>query len=219
MKNMKQIIIAALLTSAVSTPAIAAKLIPATTAPAVTATPAAPVRPVIAAPSPATPQTPAPAAQVRAAPAASKNSAFYAGAQVGDSTVGALLGYQISRMYSMEISYDYVDPIYAPHTTLETSRIAASGLAMFPVKFSEMGAMAIYIKIGYARTTDKSTVTDPGLGIPGFPATTTVTTTIKTGVVAGAGAQVDLSNSTSARLGVNFVGSDRSVYLAALYKF
>ena len=119
----------------------------------------------------------------------------------------------------MELSYDYVDPINTPNTTLEAYRIGASGLAMFPVKFSEMGPMAIYVKVGYARTSDKSTVTDPGLGIPGFPATTIVTTTIKTGVVAGAGAQVDLSNRTSARLGVNYVGSDRSVYLAALYKF
>lgn len=217
---MKLIIIAALMSSAVATQALAAKLIPATTpsspassAPATSVAPAAPARPVVAATPPA-PVTPA-----RAASAAAINPAFYAGAQVGDSTIGALLGYQISRMYAMEVSYDYVDTKYTPTTTLETSRAGVAGLAMFPLKFSEMGPMAIYIKVGYARTTEKSTVNDPGLGIPGFPASTTVTTTLKTGVTGGAGVQVDLSNSTAARLGVNYVGGDRSVYLAALYKF
>jgi len=119
----------------------------------------------------------------------------------------------------MEASYDYVDPVYTPTTTLNTSRAGVSGLALFPIKFSEMGPMAIFIKAGYARTTDKYTVKDPGLGIPGFPATTTVTTTLTTGVTGGAGVQVDLSNNTTARLGANYVGGDRSVFLAALYKF
>ena len=214
---MRQLIIAALLCSALPTQAIAAKLISAAAAPAAAsapATPAAPARTVVAAATPAPAQT----APARAA-APSSNSGLYLGAQVGDSTVGALLGYQFSRMYAMEVSYDYMDPVYTPTTTLEKSRAGVAGLAMFPLKFSEMGPMALYIKVGYARTTEKLTVNDPGLGIPGFPATTTVTTTFKTGVTAGAGVQVDLSTSSTARLGVNYVGGDRSVYLAALYKF
>jgi Outer membrane protein beta-barrel domain len=244
---MKQlIIIAALMLSAVTTPAMAVKIIPApattsaasttSTKPAVattTAAPAsapaaivspAPARPVVAAVTPVAVQPPPPAAApVKPAPAPSSRSAFYVGAQVGDSTIGALLGYQLSKMYSMEVSYDYVDPtntveVSGATTRLETSRVGISGLALFPIKFSDMGPMAIYIKVGYARTTDKSTFNDPG--IPGlFPATTTVTTTLKTGVTGGAGVQVDLSNSSTARLGVNYVGGDRSVYLAALYKF
>lgn len=160
--------------------------------------------------------TPAPA---RAAVAAPSSSGIYLGAQVGDSTIGAMLGYQLSKMYAMEVSYDYVDPKYTPTTSLETSRAGVSGLALFPIKFSEMGPMAIYIKVGYARTTEKYTVNDPGLGIPAFPATTTVTTTYKTGVTGGAGINVELSSNTIARLGGNYVGGDRSVYLAALYRF
>ena len=137
---------------------------------------------------------------------------------MGDSTIGAFLGYQISKMYAMEVSYDYVDPVRTPTTSLEVSRIGASGLAIFPIKFSEMGPMAIYIKVGYGRTTEKYTVNDPGTP-PFLPATSTVTTTIKTGVTGGAGVQVDLSTNSTARLGVNYVGGDRSVYLAAMYKF
>lgn len=136
---------------------------------------------------------------------------------MGNSTIGALLGYQISKMYALEISYDYVDTVRTPTTALEISRIGTSGLAIFPIKFSEMGPMAIYIKVGYGRTTEKYTVNEPAAGP--LPATSTVTTTIKTGVTGGAGVQVDLSSNTAARLGVNYVGGDRSVYLAAMYKF
>jgi opacity protein-like surface antigen len=161
-----------------------------------------------------------PRSRVQAASARpdASRSPFYVGAQLGDSSIGASVGYQISSMFLMELSYDYTDPKYTPTTLSETSRISASGLALFPIKFSDMGPMAIFVRVGYGRTTDKYTVNDPGLG-PGFPPTSTVTTTIKTGVQGGAGVQVDLSANTSARLGVHVVGTDRSVYLAALYSF
>lgn len=150
--------------------------------------------------------------------AAGNYPAFYVGTQLGDSSIGASMGYRFGKMYSMELSYDYVDPRYTPTTISESSRIGASGVALFPIKFSDMGPMAIYVKVGYARTTDKYTVNDPGLG-PGFPPTSTVTTTRKTGVLGGAGVHVDLSDNTSARLGFYAVGSDRSAYMAAMYRF
>ena len=229
MKNINQIIFAALLSSLAATPAVAAKIIRASgsvtpaSAPAASAVTAAPANIVIA----SAPQAVSAAAQVasppppppRVATPATSNSGFYVGAQLGDSTIGALLGYQFSKMYAMELTYDYVDPKYTPTTTLEKSRAGISGLALFPIKFNEMGPMAIYIKVGHGRTTEKLTVNDPGLGIPAFPATTTQTTTLTTGVTASAGAQVELSNNTRARLGVNYVGGDRSVTLAAIYKF
>ena len=139
---------------------------------------------------------------------------------MGDSSVGLLFGYRLSKMFSMEISYDYVDPHYTYDTVKtirERTRLIASGLAMFPVKFSDMGPMALYVKVGYGRSSERVTVDDPGLG--GLPASTTVTTTSTTGVTGGAGVHVDLSTSTSARLGINVVGSDKTTYLAALYRF
>ena len=218
MKNINQIIFAALLSSLAATPAVAAKIIrasgsvtPASANIVIASAPQA----VSAAAQVASPPPPPP----RVATPATSNSGFYVGAQLGDSTIGALLGYQFSKMYAMELTYDYVDPKYTPTTTLEKSRAGISGLALFPIKFNEMGPMAIYIKVGYGRTTEKLTVNDPGLGIPAFPATTTQTTTLTTGVTASAGAQVELSNNTRARLGVNYVGGDRSVTLAAIYKF
>jgi opacity protein-like surface antigen len=206
-----------------STPACAAKILPAsaTATPASAASPAAsPGKTIIVAaeaPRPATPAA-APTASAAAAKTTPGSPAFYLGAQLGDSSIGALMGYQLSKMFAMELSYDYMDPKYTPTTIAETSRISASGLALFPLKFSEMGPMAIYVKVGYARTTDKFTVNDPGLG-PGFPPTSTVTTTLKTGVIGGAGVQVDLSSNSTARLGVHVVGSERTAYMAAMYKF
>ena len=224
---MKQLVIAALFSSFIANQAMAAKFIPADSAPATKSTPAATVtpaasapvaqaRPIAAAPTTAPAPVPAPAPK-SVAPAAARSSGFYAGAQVGDSTIGALLGYQLSKMYAMEVSYDYVDPVRTPTTSLTIARVGASGLAIFPIKFSEMGPMAIYVKVGYARTTEIYTVNEPAA--PPLPATSSVTTTIKTGVTGGAGIQVDLSSNSTARLGMNYVGGDRSVYLAAMYKF
>lgn len=176
------------------------------------------------APTPVTAPAPAPAPRPAAAPAPASNAidtGSYIGAQLGDSSVGLVLGYQFTKMFGMEISYDYFDPLYTravTTTTAEKNRLGASGLAMFPIKFSDMGPMALYVKVGYARTTDKSTTDDPGLP-PSIPASTFVTTTTKTGVTGGAGVHVDMSKSASVRLGINVVGNEHSTYLAVLYRF
>ena len=149
------------------------------------------------------------------------DTGFYMGAQLGDSSIGAVMGYQFTKMFGMEISGDYFDPIYtrAVTTTIaEKNRVGASGLAMFPIKFSDMGPMALYVKVGYARTTDKLTTDDPGQGMS-LPPSTFITTTTKTGVTGGAGIHVDISQKASVRLGVNVVSSERATYLSALYRF
>jgi opacity protein-like surface antigen len=97
--------------------------------------------------------TPVPAPAPRPATPAPASNAIdtgsYIGAQLGDSSVGLVLGYQFTKMFSMEISYDYFDPLYTravTTTTAEKNRLGASGLAMFPIKFSDMGPMALYVK-------------------------------------------------------------------------
>lgn len=221
MTIMKRLLIAVSLMSAVAFQAEAAKILPASSAPAATTqtapTPAATTsRTVIAATPPAATPAPAPAPRP-AAQTTGIDTGFYFGAQLGDSSVGAVMGYQFSKMIGMEISYDYFDPVYtrAVTTTIaEKNRLGASMLAMFPIKFSEMGPMALYVKVGYARTTDKLTTDDPGP-----PTASTYITTTKTGVTGGAGIHVDMSQSASVRLGVNVVGSEHTTYLAALYRF
>ena len=146
------------------------------------------------------------------------DTGFYMGAQLGDSSIGAVMGYQFTKLFGMEVSYDYFDPLITKAistTTAEKNRVGASALAMFPMKFSDMGPMALYVKVGYARTIDKVTTDDPGPPTPSI----FITTTTKTGVTGGAGIHVDMSKSASVRVGVNVVGGEHNTTLAALYRF
>jgi opacity protein-like surface antigen len=137
---------------------------------------------------------------------------------LGDSIVGGLLGLQINKMYSVEVRYDYKDTVYEPNNTVKSSSTGIAGVAMFPLKLTDMEPFFIFAKAGYERTKVESTTTDPG--IPGFfSPTTTVTTTVRKRVVVGAGAQYDFTRDVSGRIGWNAIGSDHSVYLAAIYKF
>lgn len=166
----------------------------------------------------ATAPAPAPRAAAYTSSSGGIDTGFYMGAQLGDSSIGAVMGYQFTKLFGMEVSYDYFDPLITKATTTTTAeknRVGASGLAMFPMKFSDMGPMALYVKVGYARTIDKLTTDDPGPPI----ASTFITTTTKTGVTGGAGIHVDMSKSASVRVGMNVVGSERNTYLAALYRF
>jgi opacity protein-like surface antigen len=142
----------------------------------------------------------------------------YVGGQLGDSTVGGSIGLQVNKMFSLEAIYNYVDTIYQPNNTVDSHSVGMAGIAMFPFKLSGMEPFSIFAKAGYERTTDKSTTSDPGL--PGlFPPTTTVTTTKRKRVTVGAGVQYEFSSNVNGRLGMNAIGSDHSVYLAAIYKF
>ncbi|MDO8990707.1 MAG: outer membrane beta-barrel protein [Sideroxyarcus sp.] len=177
----------------------------------------------IAAPAVAAPVTGAAGAPTAAtspsARAAESNHWFYLGARLGDSTVGGLLGVQITRRYSLEFSYDYIDTVYQPNTTIKASTAGAAAVGMFPVKFGDLDPFFIFAKAGYERTTTKSTTINPG--IPGLPVgeTTTEITTIRKRPVVGAGAQYDFTRSFSGRIGKNALGNDKSFYIAAIYQF
>lgn len=167
----------------------------------------------------AAPLVAAPAAAAPASKAANADATrLYVGAQLGDSIVGGLLGLQINKSFSMEARYDYIDTIYQPNTTIKASSTGFAGLGMYPVKLGDMEPFYAFVKAGYERTTTKTTTADPG--IPGlFPATTTVTATVRKRAVVGAGVQFDLSPDVSGRFGMNAVGSEHSVYITAIYKF
>ena len=176
------------------------------------------------APAPAT--LPAKGAAIATAPATlpAKGAApetshwLYVGAQLGDSIVGGLLGLQFTKIYSLEVRYDYVDPVIQPNNKVTASSTGAALVAMFPVKFRGIDPFFLFAKAGYERTQSKSTTSDPG--IPGlFPASTSVTNTVTNRATVGAGAQYDFTNNVSGRIGMNAIGSDHSVYLSAIYKF
>jgi hypothetical protein len=212
---MKQILVAILLSFSIAAPGASAAT--ASSAPV----PAVPVRaaPAAATQAPTVPTSPTAeaAAPARATSADTDRWRLYAGAQLGDSIVGGLVGLQINRMYSLEARYDYVDTVYQPNNTVKSSSVGIAGIAMFPLRLSDMEPFAIFAKAGYERTTDKSTTSDPGL--PGlFPPSTTVTTIKRKRVTVGAGVQYDFSKKVSGRIGMNAIGSDHSAYLAAIFK-
>jgi len=194
---MEKILPVVLLSLAFAVPASAATLgsAPTTGAPAVAAT------------------TPPPAK------ATESNHWVYFGAKLGDSTVGGLLGLQFTKRYSLEFSYDYIDSIYQPNYTVKSSTTGVAAVGTFPVKFAELDPFFVFAKAGYERNTTKSTAYDPA--IPGLPvgSTTTVTTTIRKRAVVSLGAQYDFTRSFSGRIGKNAIGTDHSVYIAAVYQF
>ena len=150
--------------------------------------------------------------------AADANHWLYLGARLGDSTAGGLLGLQFTRTYSLELSYDYIDTLYQPNYTVKSSTTAAAFVGMFPVKLGDLDSFSVFAKAGYERNTTKATTYDPG--IPGlFGSTTTVTTTIRKRAVVSVGAQYDFTRNFSGRIGKNAIGTDHSVYIAAIYQF
>jgi hypothetical protein len=193
---MEKILPVVLLSLAIAVPATAAPLANDPTGGA----------PVAAATTPAPPR------------AAESNHWMYLGAKLGDSTVGGLLGLQFTKRYSLEFSYDYIDSVYQPNYTVKSSTNSVAAVGMFPVKFAALDPFFIFAKAGYERNTTKATTYDPG--IPGlFSSTTTATTTIRKRPVVSIGAQYDFTRNFSGRIGKNAVGTDHSVYIAAVYQF
>lgn len=191
---MEKILPVILLSLAFAVPASAAT---ASTAPA-TGTP------VVAAPQPAR--------------TTDSNHWMYLGAKLGDSTVGGLLGLQFTKRYSLEFSYDYIDTLYQPNYTVKSSTTAVAAVGMFPVKFGDLDPFFIFAKAGYERNTTKATTFNPGIP-PLFGSTTTVSTTVRKRAVVSVGAQYDFTRSFSGRIGKNAIGTDHSVYIAAIYQF
>lgn len=143
---------------------------------------------------------------------------LYVGTHLGDSVVGGLLGLQINKSFSLEVRYDFIDNVNQPTRIVEASCVGIAGIGMYPVRLAKMKRLFIFLKAGYEQTTSRTTVNDPG--IPGlFPPTTTITNEVTRRPVAGAGVHHDFSSSFSGRFGLNAVGSDHSIYVAAIYKF
>ena len=146
-----------------------------------------------------------------ATPAFAEGSPYYAGAQLGDSYVGVFGGYQIDKMYSVEIHYlDFDSASFpGPARSINVSSIGVSGVAMFPMKLNKVPPFALFAKLGVERTTAKITSATPAFNY----------TAHDTDLILGGGAQYDFNNKVSARLGLDIAGEADSLYLSAILKF
>jgi hypothetical protein len=146
---------------------------------------------------------------------------LYAGIHLDDTSVGALLGYQVSKKYAVEAHYSRSDSkISHAGVTVDSSitGVGIVGIALFPMKLNDVLPYSLFAKAGFEHTTNNETYSIP----------TSVTLTLpyhsniinrKNQSIFGGGAEYDFSNKVMGRMGVDFLGKDRTINLAAIYKF
>jgi len=148
-------------------------------------------------------------------------SPLYAGVQIDDITVSALFGYQFSKMYAVEAHYSKSDSqITHAGVTVDTTTSGAgiTGIALFPMKLNEVLPYYLFIKVGYERITNNETYSIPTSATLTLPYSSTITSH-KNQSIFGVGAEYDFTRSLVGRMGVDFLGNNRSINLCAIFKF
>jgi hypothetical protein len=146
---------------------------------------------------------------------------LYAGVQIDDNTVGAVLGYQINKMYAVEAHYAKSDSsISHAGVTVDTSKIGIGfvGIALFPMKLNDVLPYNLFFKAGFERTTNTDTYSIPGSVTLTLPYNDKITSRRNQGIFGG-GAEYDFTKNLMGRVGVDFLGNDRSINLGAIFKF
>ncbi len=150
-----------------------------------------------------------------ATPAFAGDSPFYAGALVGDQYLGILGGYQINKMYSVELSYAKIltPTTNTPGGSINTDHynLGADLIVMLPWKINNVPDLSFFGKGGVEYVSTK--VTTNVLG------TSTSVSTNEVKLKLGGGAQYDVTSSFSARAGAGVIGNHKDLYISALYKF
>jgi hypothetical protein len=146
---------------------------------------------------------------------------LYAGMQIGDDSADALFGYQISDMYAVEVHYSKSDSSISHAGVTVDSSIAGAGLvgiAKFHMMLKEVLPYILFVKAGYQRTTTKETYSIPASITLTLPYNDTINSN-QNQFIFGGGAEYDFTKKVVGRMGVDFVGKDRSIYLGAIFKF
>lgn len=149
------------------------------------------------------------------------SSPFYAGLQLDNIAVGALLGYQVNKTYAVEARYTKSDNhIYHAGITSDTS-ISAFGLgvlAMLPMKLDGGTPYFLFGKAGYERINKEETYSIPSSVTLTLPYNDSITT-FENRVILGGGVQYDFYQSLSGRAGIDIVGDKRSVYIGVIIRY
>ena len=146
---------------------------------------------------------------------------LYAGIQIGDDSVGAFLGYQINRMFAVEAHYAKSNSnISHAGVTVDTSTVSKGivGIATFPMKLREVLPYDLFVKAGYERTNTTDTYSSPA-SFPSLIPNNGSISSQKNQLIIGGGAEYDFTKYLTGRMGLDFLGKDRSINVAAIFKF
>jgi opacity protein-like surface antigen len=150
-----------------------------------------------------------------ATPALAEDSPIYVGALAGDQYFGVLGGYQIDKMYSVEVRYAKIltpdVSAFGISTKTDAYNAGVDLVAMLPWKIKNVPELSFFAKGGLERQSTKVTTTGGGTSISA--------TTTETKLSLGGGAQYEVSKSFSARAGLGVMGTHNDLYVAAIFRF
>ncbi len=140
-------------------------------------------------------------------------SPVYGGFLAGDQYLGVVGGYQIDKMYAVELSYAkiFTPDVLAPlgvTTKTDAYNAGANLVVMLPWKIKNVPELTFFAKGGLEHKSTKVSVT----GLPSV-------TTTETKLALGGGAQYDVTKNFSARAGVGLMGTHNDLYVAAIFRF
>ena len=155
------------------------------------------------------------------APAVAARIPVYAGIQFDNTSGNILFGYQVNKTYAVEAHYTRSDTHIAhaginADTNITTAGLAA--LAVLPMKLIGGSSYMLFFKAGYERISKEETYSIPSSVTLTLPYNDTINSG-ENRVIIGAGAQYEFYQSMFGRVGMDFVGDKRSVYLGTIYKF
>lgn len=144
---------------------------------------------------------------------------LYAGIQLGDDSVGAMFGYQINKRYAAETHFSRSDSNIAhAGVTVDTTitGLGITGVALFPMTLKEVLPYFLFAKAGLSRSTTNETYSLPNS--TALLSSGRISSS-KNQFIFGGGAEYEFTKNIVGRTGVDFVGKNKSINLAAIYKF
>jgi hypothetical protein len=154
-------------------------------------------------------------------PAFAAYTPLYLGLQLDNTTAGALLGYQIDKMYAVEalVTKSESNITHVGITSEQTTTAGSlAALAMLPSKLDSGAAYFLFVKAGYVRLIKEETYSIPTSVTLTLPYRDN-TKTYENNVILGIGAQYDFFQNINGRVGLDIVGDIRSVYVGAILRF
>ena len=145
---------------------------------------------------------------------------LYAGIQLGDDSIGGLLGFQINKRYAVEGHFSHADSSIAHAGVTVDSTITGlgvTGIALFPMKLNEVLPYFLFAKAGLERTTNKENYYIPSSVTLTLPFNGSIGSH-KNQFIVGGGAEYEFTKNIVGRMGVDLVGKNKSINLAAIYK-